>query len=128
MPIDEKRRSELFRVMSEQLGEEPAITMFELLPPPGSDLATRDDLHGLEQRMELMEQRLDARIDGVEQRLDARIDGVEQQLATLRHELTAVFRAELGQVAAGHTRAMVAAMATTVVGIGGLGLAFAQLL
>ena len=39
-----------------------------------------------------------------------------------------LFRAELGQVAAGHTRAMVAAMATTVVGIGGLGLAFAQLL
>ena len=99
MGVDEKRRSELFRAMAEQLGEEPAITMFELLPPAGTDLATREDLLAL-----------------------------EQQLETLRHELIAVFRAELGQVAAGHTRAMVAAMATTVVGIGGLGLAFAQLL
>ena len=99
MGVDEKRRSELFRAMAERLGEEPAITMFELLPPAGTDLATREDLLAL-----------------------------EQQLETLRHELIAVFRAELGQVAAGHTRAMVAAMATTVVGIGGLGLAFAQLL
>ena len=121
MGVDEKRRSELFRAMAERLGEEPAITMFELLPPAGTDLATREDLLALEQR-------LGARIDGGDQRLDARVDGLEQQLETLRHELIAVFRAELGQVAAGHTRAMVAAMATTVVGIGGLGLAFAQLL
>ena len=99
MAIDEQRRSELFRAMAERLGEEPAITMFELLPPAGTDLATRDDIHA-----------------------------VEQQMETLRHELIGVFRAELRQVAAGHTRAMVAAMATTVVGIGGLGLAFAQLL
>ncbi len=110
MAIDEKRRSELFRALSERLGEEPATTMFELLPPAGTDLATRADLHALEQR------------------LDARIDGVAQQLVTLRHELIGVFRAELSQVSAGHTRAMVAAMATTVVGIGGLALAFAQVL
>ena len=124
MAVDERRRSELFRVLTERLGEEPATTMFELLPPAGTELATRQDLTALEQRLGAHIDGLDGRIDG----LDGRIDGLEQQLVTLRHELIGVFRGELAQVPAGHTRAMIAAMATTVVGIGGLALAFAQVL
>ena len=109
MAVDERRRSELFRAASEAFGEEPAATMFELLPPAGVDVATKDDIDqlgqrldgriarlgqrldgridgleqridGLGQRVDGLEQRLDARIDGLEQRLDGRIDGLEQRV------------------------------------------------
>ncbi len=69
MTVDERRRSDLYRAVSEVLGEEPAATMFELLPPPATEVSSRQDLHG------------------VETRLGARIDLVEQRLTSLENRL-----------------------------------------
>ena len=57
MAVDERRRSELFQAAARALGQEHAVTMFELLPPSGSDLAT--------------EQAVGARFDEVDARFDA---------------------------------------------------------
>lgn len=49
MSVDERRRIELFERLVPLLGEEAATTMFELLPPPGVDAATKDDIVALRQ-------------------------------------------------------------------------------
>jgi uncharacterized protein YceH (UPF0502 family) len=138
MAVDERRRHQLFEGLVTAVGEDAAVTMFELLPPPSADLATRADLDRLEQRIDGLEQRIDGleqRIDGLEQRIDAlagRFDAFDGRLdersAALRDELTAVFRGELVTAVAGQTRAMLVAVVTTVAAVGGLSLALAQLL
>jgi hypothetical protein len=82
MSVDEARRSALFQAAVQALGEDPAVTMFELLPPPETDLATTADLASLEER-------LGARIDGVEQRLGARIDGLDAGIDGVEQRLGA---------------------------------------
>ena len=44
MTVDDRRRLELFDAARTQLGEGPAGTLMELLPVPGDELATRQDL------------------------------------------------------------------------------------
>jgi phage-related protein len=143
MSVDEARRSALFQAAVQALGEDPAVTMFELLPPPETDLATTADLASLEERLgariDGVEQRLGARIDG----LDARIDGVVQsidhlaetlrtEMALQREELLGAFRGELVAAISGQTRGIVVALTvaviTGVVGIGGLAVTLSQLL
>ena len=80
MSVDERRRSALFQAAAQALGEDHAVTMFELLPPPETDLATRADLELLEERITARLDRMDARIDGLAPPLHARIDGVESSL------------------------------------------------
>ena len=142
MAVDERRRSELFRAASEALGEEPAATMFELLPPAGVDVATKDDIARIEQRLDAridgLEQRLDGRIDGLEQRMDdrfeaqrremdARFAALDARLDRLRDEVVATFRGELVAAVSGQTRAIIVAVATAMFGLGGLALSLAQL-
>ena len=124
MAIEERRRSELFRAMSQSLGEEPAVTMFELLPPPDTDLATRRDIEALERRFDAIDQRFDA----VDQRFNAHRLEIDAKLDCVRDELLAAFRGELVTAVAGQTRAVIAAAATAVIGIGGLAVTLAQLL
>ena len=124
MAVDERRRSELYRAAVAALGEEPAATMFELMPPADTDLATRRDIESIDQRFDAIDQRFDAvdqRFDAIEQHLDAKLDAV-------RNELLAAFRGELVSAVAGQTRAVIVATATAVFGIGGLAVALAQLL
>ncbi len=132
MAIDERVRSELFRAAAAAFGEEPAVTMFALLPPPDTELATRADIDELARRLDMVDGRLAAleqRFGGFEQRfgglversyLDARLDG-------LRDEMIAAFRGELVTAVAGQSRAVIVATATAVFGIGGLAVALAQL-
>jgi hypothetical protein len=153
MSVDERRRNALFNVLVDRLGEESAVTMFELLPPPSSDLATqqhvdlRFDL--VDERFEAIDQRFDAidrRFDAIDRRfevVDRRFDGIEQHLATrfdeqrrvldarldgVRDELLAAFRGELVTAVSGQTRAVIVATATATFGIGGLAVTLAQLL
>jgi hypothetical protein len=139
MAVDERRRSQLYERLAGAVGEEAAGTMFELLPPPQTDLATTADLERLErkvdhrfelvdQRFEHLERHFDERFQQVDDRftwlqreLEARIDGA-------RDELLAAFRGELVTAVAGQTRAMLIAVVTTVAAVGGLALAMAQLL
>lgn len=113
MAIEERRRSELYEGLAAVLGPEVTATMFELLPAPGTEPASRTHLEALDRRLErrfaaidrrfaeidhrfelvdrrfaLVDQRfdrVDERFDQLEQRLDDRIDG-------LRNELLAAFR------------------------------------
>jgi hypothetical protein len=128
MAVDERRRSQRFERLAGAVGEEAAGTMFELLPPPQSDLATTADLERLERKMdhrfELVDQRfaqMGDRFTWLQRELEARIDGT-------RDELLAAFRGELVTAVAGQTRAMLVAVVTTVAAVGGLALAMTQLL
>ena len=52
MAVDERARHQLFLRMEEELGPEAAQTMMELLPPVGwGNVATKDDLRQLDERM-----------------------------------------------------------------------------
>lgn len=66
--LDERARHELYRAAEQLLGEKQANTLMSLLPPVGwADVATKDDLHQLEARMDVrfaeMESRLEARLE-----------------------------------------------------------------
>jgi len=53
MVVDERSRHELYRRLEEVLGPDAATTLIEHLPPVGwADVATKNDLAGLEQRLE----------------------------------------------------------------------------
>ena len=61
MAVDERARHRLFLKVEEELGAEAAQTMMELLPPVGwADVATKDDLRQLEERIGL---RFEARLE-----------------------------------------------------------------
>jgi hypothetical protein len=150
MAVDERRRNALFQAVARALGEDPAVTMFELLPPPETDLATTADLDALEERLGARIDALASRIDGVDARLgaridgvDARIDGLEQgidrlgetirtEMSLQREELLAAFRGELMAAISGQTRGIIVALTvaviTGVVGISGVAITLSQLL
>ncbi len=127
MSVDERRRSELFQAASEAFGEEPAGTMFELLPPAGVDVATRDDIVRLETRLDGLEQRMDDRFEAQRREMDARFDAFDARLDRLRDEVVATFRGELVAAVSGQTRAIIVAVATAMFGLSGLALSLAQL-
>lgn len=80
MVVDERARHELYRRLEEVLGPDAATTLIEHLPPVGwADVATKHDIAGLEDRMELRFARVDESIKAV--RSDLR--------ATFEHELRA---------------------------------------
>ena len=54
MAVDERARHELFLRVEQELGPEAAETLMELLPPVSwADVATKEDLRQLEERMNL---------------------------------------------------------------------------
>ena len=129
MAVHERRRSELFQAAAQALGQEHAVTMFELLPPPETDLATQQSMDlrfdAVDQRFEAMDQRFDAvdqRFTDLERRFDQRLD---DGLGRLREELLAAFRGELVTAVAGQARAVMLAVVTTTVAIGVMALTFA---
>jgi hypothetical protein len=128
MPVDERRRSQLYEGLAAAVGEEAAVTMFELLPPPSTDLATAADLARLEAQVDARFEQVDARFAQVDARFDQLEDRFDRKLDALRDELVAVFRGELVTAVAGQTRAMLVAVVTTTAAVGGLALALAQLL
>lgn len=95
--VDEDRRSRSYERLAAVIGRDEAVTIFELLPPPDTDLATRADL------------------DEVRRRLDRIDDGLRD------------LRGEVVKAIAGQGRALVLGVLTATVGIGGLSLVFAQL-
>jgi uncharacterized protein (DUF3084 family) len=132
MAVDDDRRSRSFARLAEVIGRDEAVTIFEMLPPQGTDLATRADLGTLDRRFEQVDQRfeqvdqrfeqVDQRFEQVDQRferIDRRLDRIETALHDLRGEvLTAV---------AGQTRSLVLGVLTATVSIGGLSALLAQL-
>ena len=120
MALDERARHELFLRLEQVLGPDSAETLMEMMPPVGwADVATRRDLDGLEERMNL-------RFELVDQRFDA-----------LEHKLVAAFRGELlaqsnliaGQsnLITAQTRTLVLANIGTVLSMAALAFAAAKL-
>lgn len=95
MAITEQSRRELYQRLDEVLGDEHATTLMEHLPPTGwADVATKQDLAQLEERLTLrfdrelarVEFSLNERMSSLERDLTARMDALERQLAELRME------------------------------------------
>ena len=84
MVVDERSRHELYRRLEDVLGPEAATTLIEHLPPVGwADVATKHDLAGLEERMELRFARVDDRFDRVDDRfqvVDDRFGRLEERI------------------------------------------------
>ena len=92
MSIDEGRRHALHERLAEVLEPEHATTLMAMLPPVGwADVATKQDLAALEERMGL-------RFEVVEERFDAKLARLEtrmvEQAAALRDELHTALRAQ----------------------------------
>jgi len=88
--VTEPQRLALHKAARATLGEEEGDTLMALTPPSNTDMATRQDLDRVEERLDAkidaVAQRLDAKIDAVAQRLDAKIDAVAQRLdARIEH-------------------------------------------
>lgn len=120
MVVDERSRHELYRRLEEVLGPEAATTLIEHLPPVGwADVATKHDLAGLEQRVDLRFARVDdqftavsSRFDRVDERfnvmeerfdvmeerfegLDWRFDGLDDRIKASTSDIGAAFEHEL---------------------------------
>jgi glutathione S-transferase len=84
MVVDERSRHELYRRLEEVLGPDAATTLIEHLPPVGwADVATKHDLAGLEQRLELRFTRVDDRFT----RVDDRFAVLEERFAVLEERI-----------------------------------------
>ena len=89
MVVDERSRHELYRRLEEVLGPEAATTLIEHLPPVGwADVATKEDLAGLEERMELRFARVDERFARVDERFDRLDDRLDERFGRIDDRFT----------------------------------------
>lgn len=83
MAITESARHKLYQQLELVIGPEEATTLMEHLPPVGwANVATKDDLHRLDDRIDRVEVALTSRIDSVEASLSSRVDSVEVALSS----------------------------------------------
>jgi hypothetical protein len=128
MALDERSRHLLHGRLEEVLGAQEAAILMEYLPPVGwGDVATKRDLdqHALMTKRDVDQfaatwlrdlEKLASENRHAHQALESRIDAT-------RHELTALFRAELNA----QTRTMMLTMSGLMVSLGGLAFAAARL-
>ena len=77
------QRLQLYEELVKKFGDEPAMTLMESLPPVDwHELATKDDLAALEERV-------NAKFEVVDARIDTGLAGVRGEVAALRVELGA---------------------------------------
>ena len=86
------QRLQLYEELVKKFGDEPAMTLMESLPPVDwHELATKDDLAALEERVNARFEVVDARFDALRVELGARIDtglaGVRGEVAGVRGEV-----------------------------------------
>lgn len=80
MAVEDHRRIQLFERLMSVLGQEHAVTMLEMLPPPGQDVLTREDV-----RLEL-ERALAPYVTHDD--LDRALSPLRQDLTHLRQDLS----------------------------------------
>ncbi len=136
MVVDERSRHQLYQRLETVLGIAEADTLMAHLPPVGwADVATKQDLASLENRMDARFQTVDARLnarfasvearfvsvdarfDVIDERfnsVDERFNSVEQRIEAVKHEMLAAFRGELNTAMTSQTRAIVFAMLGSV--------------
>jgi len=143
MSIDEQARRELHDRLEEALGSAPAESLMASLPPQGwGDVATKDDLSRVEERLgarfDAMDERFTARFDAMDERFNARFEGLSDRfdglserfdlkLESSANELRADFRGEISAAITAQTRTVILALFGTLLSSGGLVLAAARL-
>ena len=94
--IDERTRHEMYLGLEEKLGTLVADAVMQHLPPIGwADVATKHDLAGIEERVDLrfagLEQRVDLRFAGLEERMELRFHAADTRFQALLDVLDARF-------------------------------------
>ena len=88
MAPSKAQRLQLYEELVKKFGDEPAMTLMESLPPVDwHELATKDDLAALEERV-------NARFEVVDDRIDTGLAGVRGEVTALRGEM----RGEIGEM------------------------------
>jgi uncharacterized membrane protein YccC len=142
MASEERDRAALIRAAAEIWGEEVALTLSELLPPPGDRPATKRDIEVVLAAIEAMDERHDARMDAVDTRLDAvdtrldavdaRLDGMEsrsdrrldERLDALADRMIASFERRISDAVTTQTRTLVFSQLGSLVVIAALAFGF----
>ncbi len=129
MAVDESRRIELFERLSSLVGAEAAHTVFELLPPPGQDVATHDDIVQLERVLRGEVRGEMGELRGEMGELRGEIGGLQGQIAALgeridasRNEVIATMHQEISRALIVQTRTTVFSMVTALAAISALAL------
>ena len=92
--IDERTRHEMYLGLEEKLGTLVADAVMQHLPPIGwADVATKHDLAGLEERIDLRFHVADTRFEALLEVLDARFDGVDLGFNALEARMTGAIEA-----------------------------------
>lgn len=137
MVVDERSRHELYRRLEEVLGPDAATTLIEHLPPVGwADVATRNDLAGLEQRIDLRFARVEGRFDAIDERFNAvneRFTAMDDRITAATSDLQATFEHEMrlqsesfGQQLRSQTTTMVFGLVSVVLTMAALAFALAR--
>ena len=144
MVVDERSRHELYRRLEEVLGPDAATTLIEHLPPVGwADVATKNDLAGLEQRIDLRFARVDGRFDSIDERFNAvherfnaiseRFTAMDDRITAATSDLQATFEHEMrvqsesfGQQLRSQTTTMVFGLVSVVLTMAALAFALAR--
>lgn len=137
MAVDERSRHELYHRLEEVLGPDAATTLIEHLPPVGwADVATKNDLAGLEQRMDLRFARVEGRFDSIDERFNAvnqRFTAMDDRITATTSDLRATFEHEMrvqsesfGQQLRSQTTTMVFGLVSVVLTMAALAFALAR--
>ena len=100
MPVDENTRLRIRQYLIELMDEGAADAMMESMPPiPWTELATKDDIARLDDRLVGIDGRIDSlteRVDGTNTRIDTiadRLDGTNERLDTTNERMADLSRA-----------------------------------
>ena len=122
MTPSKAQRLQLYEELVKKFGDEPAMTLMESLPPVDwHELATKDDLVALEERVNARFEVVDARFDALRVELGAKIDTdltglgakIDTGLADLRGE-TKLDMARLTRDMARQTYVILAGLAAII--------------
>ena len=92
--IDERTRHEMYLGLEEKLGTLVADAVMQTLPPIGwADVATKHDLAGLEERMDLRFHAVDTRFAALLEVMHARFVGVDLGFVALEGRTTGAIEA-----------------------------------
>lgn len=122
----ELRPATLDRVTA-TLGGKAAETLRDLLPPPGTDVATKDDIAELRTLIEALRaemlagfERIDQRFEQVEGEFARADERTDLKLAALRDHLTGAFHEGINAAIVSQTRTLVLSQLAALVAIAAL--------
>ena len=85
------QRLQLYEELVKEFGDEPAMTLMESLPPVDwHELATKDDLAALEERVNARFEVVDARFDALRTELGAKISELRGEMSVMNAKFEVV--------------------------------------